>query len=451
MSSAPLHSDLSDSTSYEKIREDLIRPLHKNTFGNQVWIRFLIILILLGAFAYGHQLIKGLGVTAMRDYSAWGLYISNFVFWVAVSLIGSLISSILKLLNQNWSTPITRISELIAVGAITMAAASIVIDMGRPDRVLNIPLHGRLQSPIIWDFFIVNTYLVISLILLYLPLIPDIAILRDRMTNAPKWQKKIYELLSIGWQGTQSQWKLLKRAILVMIILILPVAFSIHTVTSWLFAVTPRAGWHSTIFGPYFVSGAFVAGASAVVIAMYVFRKRQNLQAYLTDKHFNKMNLLLILTMLLYAYFNINEYLVAGYTWQRLDGKHLQELFLGHEAPLFWLTQILGLVLPIILLLFRPMRKPLPSMIIAIFVLIGAWIKRFLIVIPVQFNPQFPIQNVPEHFTHYIPTYTEIVVTLATLATAILIITLLVRIFPVVPIWEVAHEKGFHKIFKAEK
>lgn len=451
MSSAPLHSDLSDSTSYEKIREDLIRPLHKNTFGNQVWIRFLIILILLGAFAYGHQLIKGLGVTAMRDYSAWGLYISNFVFWVAVSLIGSLISSILKLLNQNWSTPITRISELIAVGAITMAAASIVIDMGRPDRVLNIPLHGRLQSPIIWDFFIVNTYLVISLILLYLPLIPDIAILRDRMTNAPKWQKKIYELLSLGWQGTQSQWKLLKRAILVMIILILPVAFSIHTVTSWLFAVTPRAGWHSTIFGPYFVSGAFVAGASAVVIAMYVFRKRQNLQAYLTDKHFNKMNLLLILTMLLYAYFNINEYLVAGYTWQRLDGKHLQELFLGHEAPLFWLTQILGLVLPIILLLFRPMRKPLPSMIIAIFVLIGAWIKRFLIVIPVQFNPQFPIQNVPEHFTHYIPTYTEIVVTLATLATAILIITLLVRIFPVVPIWEVAHEKGFHKIFKAEK
>lgn len=451
MSSAPLHSDLSDSTSYEKIIEDLIRPLHKNTFGNQVWIRFLIILILLGAFAYGHQLIKGLGVTAMRDYSAWGLYISNFVFWVAVSLIGSLISSILKLLNQSWSTPITRISELIAVGAITMAAASIVIDMGRPDRVLNIPLHGRLQSPIIWDFFIVNTYLVISLILLYLPLIPDIAILRDRMTAAPKWQKKIYELLSLGWQGTQSQWKLLKRAILVMIILILPVAFSIHTVTSWLFAVTPRAGWHSTIFGPYFVSGAFVAGAAAVVIAMYVFRKRLNLQDYLTDMHFNKMNLLLILTMLLYAYFNINEYLVAGYTWQRLDGKHLQELFLGHEAPLFCLTQILGLVLPIILLLFRPMRKPLPCMIIAIFVLIGAWIKRFLIVIPVQFNPQFPIQNVPEHFTHYIPTYTEIVVTLATLATAILIITLLVRIFPVVPIWEVAHEKGFHKIFKAEK
>jgi len=451
MSSTTSNTEFSDNSTFEKIREDLIRPLHKNTFSNQVWIRFLIILILLGAFAYGHQIIKGLGVTAMRDYSAWGLYISNFVFWVAVSLIGSLVSSILKLLNQNWSTPITRISELIAVGAITMAAASIVIDMGRPDRVLNIPLHGRLQSPIVWDFFIVNTYLVISIILLYLPLIPDIAILRDRMTEAPKWQKKIYKFLSLGWQGSEQQWKLLKRAILVMIILILPIAFSIHTVTSWLFAVTLRTGWHSTIFGPYFVSGAFVAGAAAVVIAMYVFRKRQNLQDYLTDMHFNKMNLLLILTMLLYAYFNINEYLVSGYAWQRLDGHHLQELLLGHEAPIFWLTQILGLVLPIVLLLFRPMRKPLPSMIIAIFVLVGAWIKRFIIVIPTQFHPQFPIQNVPESFTHYIPTYTEIVVTLATLAGAILIITLLVRLFPVVPVWEVAHKKGVHKIFKAEK
>nr|NQU93287.1 polysulfide reductase NrfD [Bacteroidota bacterium] len=441
----------SDKTTFENIREDLIRPLHKNTFSNQVWTRFLIVVVLLGAFAYGHQLITGLGVTAMRDYSGWGIYISNFVFWVAVSLIGSLISAILKLLNQNWSTPLTRISELIALGAIVMAAASIVIDMGRPDRVLNIPLHGRIQSPIVWDFMVVNTYLVISIILLYLPMIPDIAILRDRMTEAPKWQRKVYELLSIGWHGTEKQWKLLKQSIKIMIILILPVAFSIHTVTSWLFGVTLRTGWHSTIFGPYFVSGAFVAGSAAVVIAMYVFRKRQNLQDYITNKHFNMMNKLLVLTMLLYLYFNINEYLVPGYTWERLDGAHLQELFLGHEAPLFWLTQILGLILPIFLLLFKPMRKPGPSMVISIFVLIGAWVKRILIVIPTQFHPQFPIQNVPENFMHYIPTYTEIAITLATFAGAILIVTLIVRLFPVVPIWETAHDKGFHKLFKGEK
>jgi molybdopterin-containing oxidoreductase family membrane subunit len=436
---------------FEQVREDLIRPLHKNTFANKLWIRFLIVIIILGAIAYGHQLIKGLGVTAMRDYSAWGVYIANFVFWVAVSLIGSLISSILKLLHQNWSNPLSRIAELIALGAIVMAAASIVIDMGRPDRLQNVVLHGRLQSPIIWDFFVVNTYLLISIILLYLPLIPDIAILRDRMTESPGWQRKMYKVLALGWHGTKEQWRLLKRSMLAMILLILPVAFSIHTVTSWLFAVNSRTGWHSTIFGPYFVAGAFVAGSAAVVIAMYVFQKRHKLQDYITDQHFNMMNKLLVLTMILYAYFNINEYLVPGYTWQRLDGDHLGELLLGHEAALFWLTQVFGLILPIALLLFRRMRKPLPSMIISIFVLFGAWMKRMIIVIPTQFHPQFPIQNVPESFTQYVPTYTEYAISAATLAGAMLIITLLVRVFPVVPIWEEAHERGIFKIFKAEK
>ncbi len=451
MSETSTSTTSSGNKTFEHIREDLIRPLYRNSFWNKVWIRFLIVIIILGVIAYGKQLITGLGVTAMRDYSSWGLYIASFVFWVAVSLIGSLLSAILKLLHQNWSNPLSRIAELIALGAITMAAASIVIDMGRPDRVLNIPLHGRLQSPIIWDFFIVNTYLVISIILLYLPLIPDIAILRDRMTDAPKWQKFIYEKLSIGWQGTQEQWRLLKKSIRIMIVLILPVAFSIHTVTSWLFAVTSRAGWHSTIFGPYFVAGAFVAGSAAVIITMYVFRKRQKLQDYLTDHHFDMMNKLLVLTLVLYFYFNINEYFVAGYTWQRLDGAHIQELLLGHEAPLFWLTQILGMILPILLLLFKPMRKPLPSVVISVFVLFGAWVKRYIIVVPTQFHPQFPIQNVPEHFTHYFPTLTEITVTLGTLAGALLVVTLLVRIFPVIPIWEEAHDRGIHKIFKAEK
>jgi len=451
MQEKPINTENSGGKTFEQIREDIIRPLHKNTFWNQVWIRFLIVIIVLGTVAYGHQLVTGLGVTAMRDYSSWGLYIASFVFWVAVSLIGSLISAVLKLLHQNWSNPLSRIAELIALAAIAMAAATIVIDMGRPDRVMNIPLHGRIQSPIVWDFFVVNTYLVISLILLYLPLIPDIAILRDRMTEAPKWQRKAYEVLSLGWKGTKEQWRLLKKSIKIMIILILPVAFSIHTVTSWLFAVNSRAGWHSTIFGPYFVAGAFVAGCAAVIIAMYVFRKRQKLQDYLTNKHFDMMGKLMFLTLVLYLYFNINEYLVPGYTWERLDGEHLQELMLGHEAPMFWLTQMLGMVLPILLLLFRPMRKPLPALVISIFVLIGAWAKRFIIVVPTQFHPQFPIQNVPEHFTTYIPTYTEIAVTAATLAGALLIITLMVRIFPVIPIWEEAHDRGIHKIFKAEK
>jgi len=430
----------------EEIREELTWKMTRHTFKDQLWIRFLFILILLGVFAYGHQLITGLGLTAMRDYSSWGIYIAHFVFFVAVSLVGSLVSGILALTDFRWGKPISRISEIIAVAAIALAGATIVIDMGRPDRVLNLVLHGRLQSPIVWDFTVVNVYLVLSVILLYLPLIPDIALLRDRLTTIPNWQKKMYEVLSIGWKGTPEQWKNLRKAIFAMIILIMPVAFSIHTVTSWLFAVNSRAGWNSTIFGPYFLSGAFMSGAAAVIIGMYFFRNNFKLKDYFTDRHFDMMSKLLVLTSLVYFYFNINEFLIPGYKWQKLEGAHMQELFFGHFAPVFWPTIILGMVLPILLLLLKPLRKPLPAMVIAFLVLIGGWFKRVLIVIPTQFEPTFPIQNVPEYFTTYIPTYTEIAIVIGTIALALLIITVFVRFFPIVPVWEVEMENGYLKI-----
>ena len=430
----------------QKIFDDLIAPLKKNSFGNKLWIRFLILVIIAGTFAYGYQLITGLGVTAMRDYSSWGLYIANFVFLVAVSLVGSLVTAIMKLTGQKWATPLTRISELIAVGAVALAGMSIVVDMGRPDRILNIFFHGRFSSPIVWDITVVNTYLAISIILLYLPLIPDIAILRDRYTDAPKWQQKIYKVLALNWTGHPEQVKLLHRAIKAMCVIIMPVALAIHTVTSWLFAVNNRTGWDSTIFGPYFVAGAFMVGAAAVIIAMVVFKKSQKLDAYLTPKHFDMMGKLLVLTSLVYLYFNINEYLVPAYKMKSLDFGHLHELFAGHESPLFYGIQIFGMILPIILLIFKKMRTPKPMLWISVVVVIGAWLKRYIIVVPTQFHPTYPIQNVPENFHHYIPTGTELTITAALIAGTLLVVTLFVRLFPIIPIWETAHEAGHENI-----
>jgi molybdopterin-containing oxidoreductase family membrane subunit len=260
--------------------------------------------------------------------------------------------------------------------------------------------------------------------------------MRDNLKDAPKWQYKIYKTLSLGWQGTAREWKILKRTIFTLLVLIMPVAFAIHTVTSWLFAVNPRAGWHSTIFGPYFVAGAFMVGAAAVIVAMYVFRaSNKNLKKYITDKHFSMMGKLLALTGIIYLYFNINEYLVPGYLMERLDGAHIMDLFVGHDAPLFWATQIGGLILPIILLIFKPFRKPLPAMIIAVVVVIFAWTKRYLIVVPTQFNPSFPIQNVPKSWHHYDPTYYEITITAMTIGIILLLITYFARYFPIVPVW----------------
>ena len=164
----------------DKLKENkIIEDLLPQKFGKQgtIWVIGLSIICAFGLFAYGRQLYYGLEVTAMRDYVSWGIYISNFVFFVAISLVGSLITAVLRLTNVKWSTPLTRIAEIIAVSAITFASLIIIVDMGRPERFYNLFLHGRLQSPIIWDVIVITTYFIISLLLLYFPLLPDLKIM----------------------------------------------------------------------------------------------------------------------------------------------------------------------------------------------------------------------------------------------------------------------------------
>ena len=407
----------------------------------KIWTGLLLLISLAGLIFYIQQVRRGLVITDMRDYSTWGIYISNFVFFVAISLVGSLISAILKLSGAGWRTPLTRISEMIAVAAIFFAAIVIIIDMGRPDRFLNVIIHARLQSPITWDVIVIGTYLVISILLLYLPLIPDLALMRDRMKNLPSWQRKLYRLFSLKWRYSPEQERKLHRSVSILAVVIIPVAFGIHTVTSWLFATTLRPGWDSTNFGPYFVSGAFMVGAAAVILAMYVFRKHYGLEKYFTDAHFDKMGKLLVLLSLVYLYFNINEYFVPAYKMKAAEAEHLHSLFYGEYATMFWLVQIGGMIVPILVLLFRKGRKPLPMFFVSLLVIVGAWFKRFLIVVPTLQHPLIPTDRVPEDWLHYSPTLPEWIITAGTLAGALLIITLLVRYLPIVPIMESVEEQ----------
>ncbi|TNE55029.1 MAG: polysulfide reductase [Bacteroidetes bacterium] len=420
------------------ISDDLMpRP-----FGWQgkIWVATLVFIVVVGLFFYTQQVREGLGITAMRDYSTWGIYIANFVFFVAISLVGSLISAILKLSGARWSTPLTRISEMIAVAAILFAALVIIIDMGRPDRFLNVVLHARIQSPITWDVLVISTYMVISILLLYLPMLPDLALLRDNYKTAPAWQQKMYRVLALGWNNHPDQYRILHRATRILAIMIIPVAFGIHTVTSWLFATTLRPGWDSTNFGPYFVSGAFMVGAGGVIAAMYIFRTHYQLGKYLTDKHFDYMGRLLVLLSLVYLYFNINEYFVPAYKMKAQESAHLEELFTGRYSLLFWMVQLAGMIIPIIVLMFRKGRKPRPMFWISILVILGAWFKRFLIVIPTLSHPLIPMNRVPEAWQHYFPTLREWWITAATLAGALLIVTILARLFPAVPVVETIEE-----------
>jgi len=420
---------------YKTDREkDMFRHLILTSRGYKLWITFLLIVIIIGGYSYYKQLKYGLMVTALRDYTSWGIYISNFVFFVAISLVGSLFSSILKLNKNDWAKPMMRVSEIIAIAAIICAAVIIIIDMGRPDRFIYVFLYGRIQSPIIWDVIIISTYLVISLILFYISIIPDIAICRDRLTAIPKWKKKMYQVFALNWHNYPKQIESLKKVNRILAITVIPVAFAIHTVTSWLFATTWRPGWDSTNLGPYFVSGAFMAGAACIIIAMFFIRKYLNFESYITQIHFDKMGKLLVLLSLVYLYFNINEYLGPAFKMVGVEGEHITELFTGKYSALYWFVQLFGLIFPIVFLTFKSFRKPIPIFVISTFVILGAWIKRFLIVIPSLQHPYLPIQDVDESYLHYNPTWDEWSITFASFAWLLLIITVLIKLFPVLPI-----------------
>jgi len=419
-----------------KKEEDLLKHMVSTSKSYKIWVAFLLIVILFGIYAYYRQIRYGLIVTAMRDYTSWGIYISNFVFYVAISLVGSLFSCILKLNKNKWADPLARISEIIAVAAIACATVIIIVDMGRPERLVYVFKYLRIQSPIIWDVIIINTYLSISLLLLYVSLLPDIALCRDRLTEIPKWKKRMYRFWSINWVNHPKQFSMLKKASRILALLVLPIAFAIHTITSWLFATTWRPGWDSTNLGPYFVSGAFMAGAGVIIVAMYIIRKQLKLHDYITNAHFDNMGKLLVLLSLVYLYFNINEYLGPSFKMVGVEGEHINELFIGKYAPMYWFVQLGGLVIPILLMFFKMFRKPLPIFIISLFVVIGAWLKRYLIVIPSLQHPYLPIQDVDESYLHYVPTWEEWAITCASFASMLFIITILIKLFPVIPVNE---------------
>jgi len=424
-----------------EIDNQIVQDLMPQKFGRPgvIWTTILIILCVIGFGAYISQLRNGLVVTAMRDYASWGIYISNFVFFVAISLVGSLITAIFRLTNVQWRTPLTRISEIIAVAAIIFASLAIIVDMGRPDRFYHLFLFARLQSPIMWDVIVITTYLTLSVLFLYFPLLPDLPILIKNYKGS-KFEMWLYKFLGSFWKGTAAQRLMSHRAVKIISIMIIPIALSIHTVTSWLFATTYRPGWDSTNFGAYFVSGAFLVGAGGVVVAMFVFRKYYKLEKYITEKHFDHMGKILVMLALLYLYFNVNEYLVPAFKMKKAEEHHLMSLFTGNYSLLFWSVILLGMIVPVIVLLFPKGRKPTTMFIMGMFVVVGAWFKRFLIVTPTLLSPFLPIYDVPESYGKYFPTWEEWAITIGTLAGALLIITIFVRLFPIIPIHETIEE-----------
>ena len=424
--------------------DTLVENLAPRKFGKRgrIWVIFLVVVIVLGLIAYIDQIRSGQIVTNMRDYALWGIYISNFVFFVATSFVGSVTVAILRLTNNSWRTPLVRIAEIITFASIVMAGLTIMIDMGRPDRLLNLFIHARLQSPITWDVIIIPTTIALSFLLLYFPLLPDLGILKKYYEKTKPKFSKWYGKLSLNWTGSERQKSIQEKSIKIIAILIIPVSIILQTIDAWLFSTTYRIGWDSTNMGAYFISGAFVAGLGALVTMVYIIRRVRGLDHYITDYHFDKLGKFLGLACLTYLYFNINEYLIPIFTAPVEEDIHLNSLVFGEWAPLFWFSQIVGLLLPLVILLFKKGRRPGPMFIVGLMVVLGSWWKRYIIVIPTLLHPFLPIEGVPESWHHYFPSAHEWIITFATLAMALLIITLCVRYLPVIPIQRTAFEKN---------
>ncbi|MDO8491303.1 MAG: NrfD/PsrC family molybdoenzyme membrane anchor subunit [Dehalococcoidia bacterium] len=420
----------------DRLERVSLAPLIHTQKTYYLFVFLLLATVAWGLYAYAIQLRYGLVTTGLGDQVMYGVYIVNFVFFIGISYAGALVSAILRLTNAGWRSPITRISEIIAVGGLTDGALQPIIDLGHPERAWHIIAYGRFQSPLLWDIIAITTYLVGSLLYLYLPLIPDLALARDRLgQSASGFKRKIFTVFAVGWQDTPDQRKRLNRAIGIMAIMIIPLAVSVHTVVAFIFSMTLRPGWNSTIYGVYFVIGAVFSGTAVLLIVIAIFRKVYHFEEYIKEKHFRNLGYMLLALLLLYLYLTFTEYLTGGYKMEEGEEQLLTLVMLGKNAPWFWFFVIAGMIVPAFLLIFSKLKTIPMVLIAAVLVVLGMWVKRYIIIVPTLEVPLMPFE-----FGSYSPTWVEISIGLATLAGFSVMVTLAAKFMPLVSVWELKEE-----------
>jgi Ni/Fe-hydrogenase subunit HybB-like protein len=423
------------TVSGERITEDLLRPLMQTSWRFYLLVVVLGSIVALGGAAFAWQVWYGLGEAGLRWPVFWGFYITNFVFWIGISHAGTLISAILRLVNAGWRRPVTRCAEVITAFALMIGAMFPIIHLGRPWLffwLMPYPnqrmIWPNVRSPLVWDFFAISTYLSGSLLFLFLPMIPDFALVRDRSTG---FRRTAYSLLALGWRGTTRQWHRLEMGMSIMAIAIIPVAVSVHTIVSFDFSMAPVPGWHTTIFGPYFVAGAIFSGIAGLIIAMAALRKFLHLEDYLQPLHFQNLGKLLLMMSLLWGYFVFAERLT---TWYGNDIAEMHVFYVtqdGSYSPLYWTMVLCNFVAPVAILSIRRLRTIAGCVIASFGVVVGMWLERFLIVVPTLGHKYLPYS-----WGTYRPRPVEIAIMAATFAAMSLLYVLFSKFVPIISIWE---------------
>ena len=419
-----------------RANRDILRVMENTTLGWVALVGICFLILNAAVATVFYQVYEGLGIAGYSHPIFWGVYIVTFVFWVGIAHAGTLISAILYLFRAKWRNAINRSAEAMTVIAVITAMQFLGIHVGRVWKsyfILPYPnqrgLWVNFKSPLMWDTFAISTYGTISAVFLFVGMIPDLAIARDRATGP---RKVLYTLLALGWQGTSKQWKAHNRTVLHLSGLATPLVLSVHSVVSWDFAMSIVPGWHATIFAPYFVAGAIFSGFAMVLTVLIPVRRIYGLERYLTLYHFDMMARFILLTSLIVGYSYAIEYFVAWYSGVEAEKSSFWLRAFGPYWISTWAMIIPNVVIPQIFW-FKWARQSIPILfVVSVFVNIGMWFERYVIIIT-----GLSREYVPSVWGVYTPSIPELIVLAGSFGLFGFAFLLFIKLFPVIAIAEV--------------
>jgi Ni/Fe-hydrogenase subunit HybB-like protein len=422
----------------KSLNDDVLRMI---AWPGPVWTTVFVLdllVLLLGGIALRNQIVQGLGVAGYTRPVMWAAYITNFVFWVGIAHCGTLVSAVLFLFRAHFRRAVYRVAEAMTVFGVLTAGLFPLLHTGRPwfgYWLVPYPnqrgLWPNFRSPLEWDVFAVTTYLTISSVFFLVGLIPDVAAQRDRVRNPIV--KGVLNVVSFGWTGGNNQWKHYYGAYLYFAALATPLVFSVHSVVSWDFAMAQTAGWHSTLFAPYFVAGAIFSGVAMVINLLIPIRKAFKLEHIVTLDHMEKLAKLVLLTSCIVGYSYLTEFFMAWYGPSKAERDVFWFRATGHFWWAFWIMFTCNVILPLSLW-FKPMRRNMVAMfILCIFVNIGMWFERFVIIVTSLARPFEPYSwNV-----NYKMSWTEAAITAGAFAWFFMFFLIFVKVLPAFSIAEI--------------
>jgi molybdopterin-containing oxidoreductase family membrane subunit len=424
-----------------RINDDLLRFSLRPPSWFMPAVVLLGLAVAAGFASIGLMIAFGLHFLGLTHVQQWSVLITHLVFWVGISHAGVMISAILRLTQAEWRRPITRAAEVLAIFALITAAMFPIIHSGRLWRTMywvfpydfSRDIWPNIRSALIWDVSAILTYLTGTILFVFVDLVPDLAVIRDRTAG---WRHSLYGVLSLGFRGTARQWQIQRTAGSLLSALILPVFVSVHSTVAWDFGMAILPGWHTTILAPYFVIGAVHSGVAGVVTVMAVLRRALHLEQYLRREHFEVVGRIQLIVAFGWLFFFLSDFYFAIFAQRELELRIWElRLFTPPWNVLFAVMVLTVFLIPVPFWLFRRCRLSVPIMFwTSLSVNVGMWLERYiLIVTPLSLKQPFVFTWVE----NYVPRPIEYVLSFAFLALVALGLLLFARMFPIVPIWDV--------------